>query len=140
MSFLIALALTVVIYLSAYFMLFIGYIVLVLKHPDLKRTFNIPGGKGVKLVVAIVGLLTSIMAFIVSFLPPDNIQGDSTDMYVELLVVSFLVVLALPFILYAVHDRKGKQIPASLWSQSTVRTHQKVTSSCTRVHVHHTIL
>ena len=108
MSFLIALALTVVIYLCAYFMLFIGYIVLVLKHPDLKRTFNIPGGKGVKLVVAIVGLLTSIMAFIVSFLPPDNIQGDSTDMYVELLVVSFLVVLALPFILYAVHDRKGK--------------------------------
>ncbi|XJB15336.1 glutamate:gamma-aminobutyrate antiporter [Escherichia coli] len=108
MSFLIALALTVVIYLCAYFMLFIGYIVLVLKHPDLKRTFNIPGGKGVKLVVAVVGLLTSIMAFIVSFLPPDNIQGDSTDMYVELLVVSFLVVLALPFILYAVHDRKGK--------------------------------
>lgn len=93
-----------------------------------------------KLVVAIVGLLTSIMAFIVSFLPPDNIQGDSTDMYVELLVVSFLVVLALPFILYAVHDRKAKRIPASLWSQSTVRTHQKVTSSCTRVHVHHTIL
>lgn len=58
--------------------------------------------------MAIVGLLTSIMAFIVSFLPPDNIQGDSTDMYVELLVVSFLVVLALPFILYAVHDRKSK--------------------------------
>ncbi|HHV1580819.1 TPA: amino acid permease [Escherichia coli] len=49
-----------------------------------------------------------LMAFIVSFLPPDNIQGDSTDMYVELLVVSFLVVLALPFILYAVHDRKSK--------------------------------
>ena len=49
MSFLIALALTVVIYLCAYFMLFIGYIVLVLKHPDLKRTFNIHGGKGVKL-------------------------------------------------------------------------------------------
>lgn len=48
------------------------------------------------------------MAFIVSFLPPDNIQGDSTDMYVELLVVSFLVVLSLPFILYAIHDRRGK--------------------------------
>ncbi|MGU0016233.1 hypothetical protein ACVXG9_14690 [Escherichia coli] len=54
LSFLIALALTVVIYLCAYFMLFIGYIVLVLKHPDLKRTFNIPGGKGVKLVVAML--------------------------------------------------------------------------------------
>ena len=107
MSFLIALALTVVIYLCAYFMLFIGYIVLVLKHPDLKRTFNIPRGKGRNWSWQL-SLLTSIMAFIVSFLPPDNIQGDSTDMYVELLVVSFLVVLALPFILYAVHDRKGK--------------------------------
>ncbi len=140
MSFLIALALTVVIYLCAYFMLFIGYIVLVLKHPDLKRTFNIPGGKGVKLVVAIVGLLTSIMAFIVSFLPPDNIQGDSTDMYVELLVVSFLVVLALPFILYAVHDRKGKANTGVTLEPINSQNAPKVTSSCTRVHVHHTIL
>ncbi|MFP1483503.1 hypothetical protein ACLB1S_15005 [Escherichia coli] len=69
----IALALTVVIYLCAYFMLFIGYIVLVL-NMDLKRTFNIPGGKGVKLVVAIVGLLTSIMAFI-CFLPTRRITS-----------------------------------------------------------------
>ncbi len=33
-------------YLCAYFMLFIGYIVLVLKSPDLKCTFNIPVVKG----------------------------------------------------------------------------------------------
>ncbi|MCZ4216542.1 hypothetical protein N2S64_20660, partial [Escherichia coli] len=37
-----------------------------------------------------------------------DVYKRQTDMYVELLVVSFLVVLALPFILYAVHDRKSK--------------------------------
>ena len=140
MSFLIALALTVVIYLCAYFMLFIGYIVLVLKHPDLKRTFNIPGGKGVKLVVAVVGLLTSIMAFIVSFLPPDNIR-----VILPICMLNYWLLVSWWYLPTAVFSMlfmivKAKQIPASLWSQSTVRTHQKVTSSCTRVHVHHTIL
>jgi len=114
MSFLIALALTVVIYLCAYFMMFIGYIVLVLKHPENERTFNIPGGKKVKVVVAAVGLMTSIVAFLVSFMPPDSIQGESSEMYVELLVVSFLVVLALPFIIYAVHDRKARHTGVTL--------------------------
>lgn len=140
MSFLIALALTVVIYLCAYFMLFIGYIVLVLKHPDLKRTFNIPGGKGVKLVVAIVGLLTSIMAFIVSFLPPDNIQVTLPICMLNYWSLVSWWYLPCPLFSMLFMIVKAKRIPASLWSQSTVRTHQKVTSSCTRVHVHHTIL
>ncbi len=139
MSFLIALALTVVIYLCAYFMLFIGYIVLVLKHPDLKRTFNIHGGKGVKLVVAVVGLLTSIMAFIVSFLPPDNIRVTLPICMLNYWsLVS--VVLALPFILYAVHDRKGKANTGVTLEPINSKNAPKVTSSCTRVHVHHTIL
>lgn len=67
-----------------------------------------------KLVVAIVGLLTSIMAFIVSFLPPDNIRGDSTDMYVELLVVSFWWYLPCPLFSMLFMIVKAKQIPASL--------------------------
>jgi glutamate:gamma-aminobutyrate antiporter len=109
MSFLIALALTVVIYLCSYFMLFLGYIQLVLKQPNNKRTFNIPGGNGVKLTVAVVGLLTSVMAFVVSFFPPTGLPGGETnEVYAGLLVVSFLVVLAIPFITYALHDKRAK--------------------------------
>lgn len=107
MSFLIALALTVVIYLCTYFMMFIGYMVLVIKLESTERTFNIPGGKYVKLIVAIFGLITSIIAFLVSFMPPDSIQGESSDMYLLLLVASFVVVASLPFILYAVHDKRN---------------------------------
>lgn len=109
MSFLIALALTVVIYLCTYFLLFLGYIQLILKQPELKRTFRVPGSNGFKITVAVVGFLVSLLAFFVSFYPPTSIGGESADeTYVTLLVISFLVVLVIPFIVYAVHDKRGK--------------------------------
>ncbi|EGT3586247.1 glutamate:gamma-aminobutyrate antiporter [Proteus mirabilis] len=114
MSFLIALALTVVIYLCSYFMLFIGYMHLVCKQADKKRAFNIPGGKGVKLLVAVVGLIVSILAFVVSFFPPSSLPGGSSDTtYVSLLVVSFIIIFALPFIIYAC-SRKGNKVNVSM--------------------------
>lgn len=107
MSFLIALALTVVLYLMSYFMLFLGYMTLVLKHPDKKRGFNIPGGKLVKLLVAGSGFLVSVLAFVVSFFPPSGLPGgEGTDIYVGLLLVSFLVVVTIPFIVYEFHGNR----------------------------------
>ncbi len=116
MSFLIALALTVVLYLMTYFMLFLGYMTLVLKHTEKKRAFNIPGGKGMKLLVAGSGFLISLLAFVVSFFPPSGLPGggESNEMYLGLLVVSFLVVVLIPFIVYALHDKRGKKPQARL--------------------------
>lgn len=115
MSFLIALALTVVIYLCSYFLLFLGYINLVRKHPEKKRTFNIPGGNGVKIAVASTGFIISVLAFIISFFPPSSLPDISADeSYVTLLVISFLIVAALPFIIYAIHDKRGKKTGVSL--------------------------
>lgn len=109
LSFLIALALTVVIYLCSYFMLFLGYIQLVRKQPEKKREFNIPGGPTFKIIVAVVGLTISILAFLVSFVPPSSLPGgEETEIYVGLLVVSFIIVFLLPFLVYAMHSKKGK--------------------------------
>ena len=111
LSFLIALALTVVIYLSSYFMLFLGYIQLVRKQPDKKRAFNIPGGPTVKITIAITGLVISILAFVVSFVPPSSLPGgEQTEIYVSLLVISFIIVFLLPFIVYGLHSKKGKTV------------------------------
>lgn len=110
MSFLIALALTVVIYLCSYFLLFLGYVNLVRKQSANKRTFNIPGGKAVKLTVAVVGLMASLVAFVVSFCPPTGLPGsDANTLYAGLLVVCFLIVLSIPFIIYALHDKSAKR-------------------------------
>lgn len=107
MSFLIALALTVVIYLCSYFMLFIGYLTLVFKQSNLQRSFNIPGGRKIKVVVAVIGFGTSVIAFIVSFFPPSGL-ADS-HLYVTLLVACFLVVLVLPFIVYALGKNRASE-------------------------------
>lgn len=107
-SFLITLTLTIIIYLYTYFILFINYIILILKHPNLKHTFNIPNNKKIKLIITIINLLTSIITFIISFLPPNNIQNNSTNIYIKLLIINFLIILTLPFILYTIHNHKNK--------------------------------
>src|SRR5690606_12600583 len=72
-----------------------------------KRAFHVPGGKSFKLVVAASGLILSLFAFFISFVPPSSLPGgESNEVYLALLVVSFLVVLAIPFIIYALHDKK----------------------------------
>ncbi len=110
MSFLIALSLTVVIYLCSYFMLFLGYIHLVRKQPEKKRAFNVPGGNGVKILIASIGFIVSVLAFVVSFFPPSSLPGsEGNEIYVISLVISFLIVLAIPFIIYGLHNKKVKQ-------------------------------
>lgn len=114
-SFLIALALTVVIYLCSYFMLFLGYMYLICKQPEKKRVFNIPGGKGFKLIVASAGFILSVLAFVVSFFPPSSLPGDAgSESYVMLLGISFVVIFLLPFIIYAFHNKQGKKTGISM--------------------------
>ena len=120
MSFLIAMALTVVLYLITYFLLFIGYIVLVLKHKDKKRSYQVPGGDGFKILLASVGFLVSVFAFVISFVPPSSLPGASDESYVTLLVVSFLFVFAIPFVIYALHNKHGKSLDHDL---VPIRTH-----------------
>ena len=115
MSFLIAMSLTVVIYLCSYFMLFLGYIHLVCKQPEKKREFTVPGGKSFKVLVAAAGFVVSLFAFVISFVPPSGLPGShGEDIYVISLAVSFLIVVAIPFILYAIHDKSGIKMNAEI--------------------------
>ena len=106
MSFMTAMSLTVVIYLIAYFLLFIGYLTMVLKKKDKEAVYQIPGGVVVKCVVGAIGLIVSIIAFIISFFPPSNL-GANTGEYETILSVGFIVVLVLPFIIYEFRDKKN---------------------------------
>lgn len=109
MSFLIALALTVVLYLMTYFLLFLGYMNLVLRHPEKKRGYHVPGGTAMKMCIAISGFAISLLAFVISFFPPSSLTTPGAEkIYVELLIISFLVIVGIPFLLYALHDKKNK--------------------------------
>lgn len=105
LSYMATISLTVVIYLVAYILLFVGYFVLVSKKSGLKRAFEVPGGKTGKRVVAGVGLAMSVFSLIISFVPPSTIAAGDKGTYSFILVSGFLVVMALPFIIYAFNDK-----------------------------------
>ncbi|MGL5642250.1 MAG: glutamate:gamma-aminobutyrate antiporter [Paraclostridium sp.] len=105
-SFLTAISLTVVIYLVGYLLFFIGYFILILKKGDLKRAYHVPGGKTFKLIVAACGFLTSIFALCISFVPPAQLNSKSAHEYLTILVVSFIITVLIPFVIYAITSKK----------------------------------
>ncbi|MCI1974538.1 MAG: glutamate:gamma-aminobutyrate antiporter [Limosilactobacillus sp.] len=102
-SFFAAMSLTVVIYLVGYLLFFIGYLVLIFKKKDLKRKYEVPGGTFGKTIISVCGLLVSIFAFYISFVPPSNLPRSSDKAYLTVLIVSFIIALVIPFIIYAFH-------------------------------------
>ncbi|HII4401954.1 TPA: glutamate:gamma-aminobutyrate antiporter [Clostridium perfringens] len=101
LSFLAAMSLTVVIYLSGYILFFVGYIKAILGE-GLNGAYQMPGGKPVKIIVAIIGLATSIFAFFISFVPPKSIAGNAVQSheYMWMLIISYVISLILPFAIY----------------------------------------
>lgn len=101
LSFLAAMSLTVVIYLSGYILFFVGYIKAILGE-GLNGAYQMPGGKPVKIIVAVVGLATSIFAFFISFVPPTSIAGNAVQSheYMWMLIISYVISLVLPFAIY----------------------------------------
>jgi amino acid transporter len=130
LSFIIAIALTVVIYVVAYLLMFAAYFKLVFKNKDLKRKYQIPGGTIGKVIVAGSGVVTTLFAFGISFVPPGGLQSGQSTTYLVILVGCFLVALVLPFWIYARHD-KGKHktivLPSLIKSHEVDVHHRRLT-------------
>lgn len=100
LSFFVAMALTVCVYLVAYILLFFAYIKLAKNNKNLERAYHIPGGENVKIFVALVGLIISAFAFFISFFPPDDIGAGKGGIYLTILIISWLVIVVAPFLIY----------------------------------------
>lgn len=94
--------LTVLLYLIAYLLMFAAAIYLRYNMKGAKRPFRI-GKKGNWLmwVVGGVGFLGSLLAFVLSFFPPDQISMGSTTVWYAVLFGGVALFVILPFIIYA---------------------------------------
>lgn len=101
LSFLLAMALTVVTYLAMYILLFLAYFVLKTKCANVPRAYNIPGGKAGGFLVAGAGLVMVVFSMIISFLPPTSIGSAANAHYVAILLGSFVVSMIIPHVIYA---------------------------------------
>lgn len=104
-----AISLTVLIYLSAYILFFFAYFNVLNKHEDLKRDYQVPGGKLVKKIVASLGLLVSISAVGTAFIIPSSMSQKDGKLYLMLLAICFVITLAIPFLFYRFYSIPNKQ-------------------------------
>ena len=104
LSYLLAMALTVITYLFMYVLLYLAYYKLRISHGDVKRAYLVPGGKFGRAVIPAIGLLMSLFALVISFFPPSQIAGENDGQYETILFISAAVVLLLPHLIYAFRE------------------------------------
>lgn len=74
-------ALTASLYLTMYALLFSAGIYLKFSQPDVKREFDVPGGKIGMCLVSGIGLIAVVFAIIVSFFPPSQLPIANPSFY-----------------------------------------------------------
>ena len=100
--------LTVVLYLIMYMLMFSGAIVLRYKMKKLNRPFRIgKNGNGLMWLIGGLGFCGSLLAFVLSFIPPSQISTGSNTVWFSVLIIGALIVVIAPFIIYASKNRPG---------------------------------
>lgn len=119
-AYLTAIGLTVVIYLVGYVLFLIAYFVLVAKHKDLPRNFNVPGGTVGKYIFGAVCMFMTLATLVISFFPPSGLTDQADTVYVATLVVCFAISVAIPFVIYGLrHHWDGSKKPTVATKQVT---------------------
>jgi putative glutamate/gamma-aminobutyrate antiporter len=93
--------LTILLYLIMYMLMFAAAIVLRYKMKDTPRPFKLGKGNGLMWVMGVVGFAGSLLAFILSFIPPGQIQTGSKTVWYSVLVVGCIVMVVIPYVIYA---------------------------------------
>lgn len=93
--------LTIMLYLLMYMLMFAAGIYLRIREPEAERPYSVPGGKIGMFIIGGVGFIGSLLAFILSFLPPSQIQIGSKTLWYVILFAGVVIFSAIPFIIYA---------------------------------------
>ncbi len=98
-AFWIITALTIQFAMIMYVLIFAAAITLRYTQPDVKRTYQIAGGKWGIWLVAGIGLITSAFGFVVCLIPPAQLDTGHVFFYEGYLIGGFLLLCLPPFIL-----------------------------------------
>ena len=94
--------LTVLLYLIMYLLMFAAAIYLRYNMKDAKRPFRLgKQGNGMMWIISGVGFLGSLLAFVLSFIPPAQISVGSNAVWYAVLFIGCIIVVGAPFVIYA---------------------------------------
>lgn len=139
-----------VIYLILVLMIYFAFIRLRHTQPRKQRGFRVPGGKFGEVIVGGVGILGAIIAMILSFFPPSQINTGSPVVYILIIFCGALLFFCVPLIVFAkrkpswrnpqanfypfdwqIENRKPSEV--SKWSPTYKPTDAQIAATDTRI-------
>ena len=99
-AFFLLTALTAILYLIMYIMLFISAIRLRYSQPKVHRAYRVPGGNFGMWIVSGVGIVGALFAITVGFFPPSQLTIGSPTFYVTFLIAGIVICVVAPVIIY----------------------------------------
>ena len=90
-----------IIYLIMVLMIYGAFIRLRRTEPGRRRGFRVPGGKVGEWIVCGLGIIGALLALLLSYLPPSQIDTGSPVVYIGILLVGVAIFVALPLVVYA---------------------------------------
>lgn len=94
-------AMSVTLYLVMYLLMFAAAIRLRYTQPDVKRAYQVPGGKLGMWLVSGIGFFAVLFALVVGFLPPESLEITTPALYVFIISLSLLGFIGMAFIIHA---------------------------------------
>jgi putative glutamate/gamma-aminobutyrate antiporter len=110
-SFWVLSAVTSILSLLVYIVMFAAAVRLRYKYPNVKRAFIIPGGKIGLWLTCSVGFLTCVLTAIIGFFPPTQIPVGNVTTYELILISGVLLGCLLPVGLYQLNLKFSKNQP-----------------------------
>ena len=104
--------LTILLYLIMYMLMFAAAIVLRYKMKDAERPFRLGKGNGLMWFLGALGFGGSLLAFVLSFIPPSQINTGNNTIWYSVLIIGCIIMVVIPFIIYALRKPSWKD-PAS---------------------------
>jgi glutamate:GABA antiporter len=93
-------AMTAQLAMLVYVILFAAAIYLRYKHPQVKRAYTVPGGKPGMWLLGVTGIIASLGAISLGFVPPAQINVGEVARYETLLIAGIVAFCLPPFLIY----------------------------------------
>lgn len=100
--------LTILLYLIMYMLMFAAAITLRYKMKTADRPFRLGKGNTLMWIMGMTGFAGSLLAFVLSFIPPGQIQTGSNVVWYSVLVIGCIIMVIIPFIIYAMRKPSWK--------------------------------
>ena len=100
--------LTILLYLIMYMLMFAAAIVLRYKMKNAERPFRLGKGNGLMWLLGSVGFAGSLLAFILSFIPPGQINTGNNSVWYSVLIIGCIVMVIIPLVIYSMRKPTWK--------------------------------